>query len=109
MSSRRSAPPADSDWWGRRGKHTKIHGYVTHIDGDKWWAMLIVDDTEVIGEMSLPLPEDRRHEGHVFTAHRTKAGHTYLFWPPAAKIASRRRKEVRRRATEWARVFKDET
>lgn len=107
MPARNRAAFARDGERGRSGGHFKMHGYVTEIQGDKWWAILKDPDDgpDLIAEMKDPLPDDRRGEGYLFTVHRTKAGRTYLFWPPALKITSGQRKRIKRNVADFTRTM----
>jgi len=92
-----------------QARHTKIPGFVQSISADRkrWWARLDADGEDLFAEMSVPLPDDAV-EGSLFTIHRTKAGHTYVYWIKTrwtkrqVKVA---RQRGRQKAREWAEAF----
>lgn len=84
-------------------KHVKIPGFVEWVKPDgRWGARLYTDAGELHADMNhvrFPLPEDRHHYGYMFSIHKTKRGHTYIYWHPLRRYTKRQLKKGRI----WAR------
>lgn len=86
-------------------KHRKHPGVVSDINGTTWWATIVIDGHEYDAEMLDPLPPGKQ-VGFYFWVHQTKAGRTYLFWPPPKRIFShRKRKKILRELRTFALLF----
>lgn len=83
--------------------HTKVPGFVTRIEGDKWWARLLVGNSEYEAEMALPLPPDAK-EGSYFTVHQPRRGQPYLYWVHQ-RITKRQVKRARQEARKMWELF----
>jgi hypothetical protein len=85
--------------------HTKIPGFVEHVDGGgRWTARILLGDDELIADMLEPLPRHAQ-AGSLFTIHQTKAGATYLYWITEPRTTRRQIKLARQRARRWAALF----
>ena len=86
----------------RPSRHIKIPGYVESVEPPRWTAILRAPGGDLIADMIDPLPADRG-VGYLFTLHKTKRGHTYLFWPPIRPWSPSKRRRHERKARAWAK------